>query len=446
MQVTKELFGSILSELIEENPLACRTLLRIADVEFGNAVPTLAMSLGAERPTMHVNLEFLSKHCLNEFHVKALIMHEFLHVLLNHTEKFKSMTPELNLALDAVINAIIHRMMGHEYSDMMSRYYKDAVGPLRLLRRKTVKEETDGSLSVSETAFYELWKSLYQGQLVADDLIEIAHKLGSGLISMKITGADTFLGNHSPDSKEVGRVSESVKRALEVTIKSTNGQGVWRDPNVRGVGKGKEVRRFWLKESHLRYWEKEALSALKRCVTPDRNSANFDTTETSMSLPVLNTRDKRGFISSLGSPILPDILWTTAKRKPIGTTQIYLDVSGSMDSEMDAIVGLLGRLKKWIRLPFWAFSDIVAPATIKDGKLVTSTTGGTSIDAVLKHIAQTKPKRAVIVTDGFISPCNAHLLASVREQRLFAIISHGGDPSEIERSGIPYIQLPRFET
>jgi hypothetical protein len=445
MQVTKELFGNILSELIEDNPLACRTLLRIADLEFGDTVATLAMSLGDERPTMHVNLDFLSKHCLTEFHVKALIMHEFLHVLLNHTEKFKKMTPELNLALDAVINAIIHRMMGPEYSDMMSRYYSEARGLMKLLRPQTDEEIDKADSSSADLPLYKLWQRLYEGRLVADDLIEIAETLGGKKIPMRIAGEDAFLGNHSPQEGDARKISDTVKKALEVTIKSTTGKGIWRAPDSRGVGKGGKIERVWLKEAQLQLWEREAMAALKRCVTPDRRSANMEMTEASMSFPVLNTRDKRGFIRSMGSPILPDIIWTTEKPKPIGTTQIYLDVSGSMSSEMDALVALLGRLRKSIRLPFWAFSDVVAPATIKNGKLVTSTTGGTSIDAVLQHIAATKPKKAVIVTDGLISQCNDRLLAATRDQKLFAIISHNGNSSEIERAGIPYIQLPRFK-
>ena len=55
---------------------------------------------------------------------------------------------------------------------------------------------------------------------------------------------------------------------------------------------------------------------------------------------------------------------------------VYLDVWGSMNAEMPYIIALLGRPSRYIRRPFWAFSDRVAPALIKDGKLVASTTGG----------------------------------------------------------------------
>ena len=49
-----------------------------------------------------------------EEHVKAVLLHEFLHVLLNHTGEYEVANPAVNLALDAVINHIIHRSCGPE--------------------------------------------------------------------------------------------------------------------------------------------------------------------------------------------------------------------------------------------------------------------------------------------------------------------------------------------
>ncbi|MEO2161559.1 MAG: hypothetical protein ABGY29_03445, partial [bacterium] len=123
---TEENFHSVYSELIEENPLAVRAVLKILKVEFTNRVPTLAVTL-EERPRLLVNLEFITEHCrrgkrIDEKFVKAVICHEFLHVLLRHTEKFNVLSPERHIALDAVINAIIHRDLGSGYSDFMRRY------------------------------------------------------------------------------------------------------------------------------------------------------------------------------------------------------------------------------------------------------------------------------------------------------------------------------------
>src|SRR3954451_14302696 len=40
--------------------------------------------------------------------------------------------------------------------------------------------------------------------------------------------------------------------------------------------------------------------------------------------------------------------------------------------------------------------------THKDGKLVASTTGGTSMACVLEHVADTRPPSAIVVTDCYI--------------------------------------------
>jgi len=131
-----EEFRNIYRELIVENPLAVRAVLKILDVEFTTAVPTLAVTCEA-RPRLLVNLDFVSLHCRTDAEVKAVICHEFLHVLLRHTDNVAPATPSDHLALDAVINAIIHRALGPEASAMMARYYRDAPSPYCLLRPLT---------------------------------------------------------------------------------------------------------------------------------------------------------------------------------------------------------------------------------------------------------------------------------------------------------------------
>jgi predicted metal-dependent peptidase len=120
-------FRSILAELIDENPFAIRALLRIVAVEFTEAVPTLAVTC-EERPRLLVNLEFVHEHCRSDAEAKALVCHEFLHVLLRHTEARAPVSPARHLALDAVVNAIVHRQLGDKGSSMMSRYYREAPG------------------------------------------------------------------------------------------------------------------------------------------------------------------------------------------------------------------------------------------------------------------------------------------------------------------------------
>ena len=134
-------FHNIYRELIEENPLAIRAVLKILAVKFTDTVPTLAVTCEA-RPRLLVNLAFIHAQCRTEAHAKAVVCHEFLHVLLRHTERLTTLTPADHVAVDAVINAIIHRSLGPDYSGMMSRYYADTRGVTRLLRPPTDEEES----------------------------------------------------------------------------------------------------------------------------------------------------------------------------------------------------------------------------------------------------------------------------------------------------------------
>lgn len=128
-----ERFRSLLEELIDENPFAIRAALKILDVSFTDSVPTLAVTC-EEHPRLLVNLEFVRKHCRSDAKVKAVLCHEFLHVLLRHTEQKAPLSPARHLAFDAVINAIIHRECGEKASAMMSGYYADAKDLAKLLR------------------------------------------------------------------------------------------------------------------------------------------------------------------------------------------------------------------------------------------------------------------------------------------------------------------------
>jgi hypothetical protein len=122
---------------------------------------------------------------------------------------------------------------------------------------------------------------------------------------------------------------------------------------------------------------------------------------------------------------------------------VVLDVSGSMYAEMPQIIALLGRLSRYIRRPFWAFSNCIAPAVIKNGQLVASTTGGSSMACVLQHLAQTRPATAIVITDGYIERLCPSLVENAAGVRLHALVTRDGSPAELRRAGIPYTQLEK---
>ena len=71
LRMTASDFRNVYRELIDENPLAIRAVLKVLCVEFTDTVPTLAVTC-EQRPRLLVNLAFVRQHCRTEAHVKAV--------------------------------------------------------------------------------------------------------------------------------------------------------------------------------------------------------------------------------------------------------------------------------------------------------------------------------------------------------------------------------------
>jgi hypothetical protein len=193
----------------------------------------------------------------------------------------------------------------------------------------------------------------------------------------------------------------------------------------------------------MRRWERKTLEILKQHLSPDEHSRGIRLEQTEFHVPVLSPGDRRAFMRAQWAPFLPEAEWRTQQPKRKGTAQVYLDVSGSMSAEMPVVIALLGRLSRYIRRPFWAFSDVVAPAFIEHGQLIAQTTGGTSLACVLEHVAQTRPVSAVIVTDGYIENLDRRLVMKASTTRLHVVVTRDGSPKELLKAGLSYTQLDK---
>lgn len=450
-------FESLLQELIDENPFAIRAALQILKVEYTDTISTLAVTCEV-KPRMLVNLDFLQSHAHTETQVKSVVVHEFLHVLLRHTEGRQPLTAARHLAFDAVINAIIHRQYGEAYSSMMSTYYGESKGLQKLLRPMNKVEiewlYEHGSMNPKTVPQWaQAWNGLYCGRLVADDIEGLATSLSQyalrpprganfGPFTLdpgELTVGD-LLGNHDDLGQEL---QGELAQAVDAALKQMNGHGIWRSPRDRGVGGPMVDALFSADNAPLRDWEAKALALIRRYITPDRNSHNRREEPWSYRIPVLSPADRRAFLRAQWSPFLPESSWEGQRMKRDGTAQVYLDVSGSMNAEMPLVIGLLNRLGRHIRRPFWAFSDEVAPAVIENGQLRTSTTGGTSMQCVLEHVAKTRPDAAIVVTDGYIESISPKLVAKTHGTRLHVLVTRNGNPDLIAKAGLPYTQLEK---
>jgi hypothetical protein len=455
--MNEQRFLALVRELIDENPFAIRAVLKILDIVFTISVPTLAVTI-EERPRLLVNLDFVGAHCHNDAQAKAVLCHEFLHVLLCHTEGLTRLTRAKHIALDAVINAIIHRQYGPAYSSMMSRYYEGETGLAKLLRPMNVGEEEwfmeHAFTPRGVPAWASAWNALYEGRLVADDIEALAGQIlesGRGqrggdpgpfvLEREHDRGNGDLLGNHD----DLGRVrSKAFQDAIEEAMREMNGSGIWRNPRGRGIGANPFEVLHPSGSAPKERWRRTVLEILKRHLRPDAKSRINASEAVDYRIPVLSPRDRQAFMKSLWLPYLPDALWSAEKPVRAGTAQVYLDVSGSMGPEMPEIVSLLGSLSRFVRRPFWAFSDEVAPAVIEAGRLRTLTSGGTSMACVLEHVAKTRPASAVVVTDGFIEAVDKPLVRLASGTRLHAIVTRDGKCAELARAGIPYTQLEKL--
>ena len=451
MKVDSGRLAAIAQELIDENPFAIRALLRISSVELSEAVTTAAVTC-EDHPRLLVNAKFVEAHCRTEEQLKALLCHEFLHVLLRHTEEKRPYSPARHLALDAVINAIIHRAHSDAYSSLMSTYYAKARGLQRMLRPKTAEENAEAGLLRAKGVpqWVQAWGGLYEGRLVADDIEGLAETFAThpengdvGLFttdSAAVWRIGDMLGNHDDAERPL---APALRRALEEALRQMDGHGIWRSPQSRGVGANPYAALVTGSNDPLKRWRVKTLAVLRRYMTPDPRSRKRENEPWCYALPVLSSSDRRAMLRSLWQPFLPEAQWQGSSPRPVGTTQVYLDVSGSMSHEMPYLIGLLAQLSRHIRRPFWAFSDVVAPAVIERGQLRAQTTGGTSMACVLEHLAKTRPAAAVVVTDGYIRTVDPGLVKAVRATRLHVLLTRDGSANLLQRAGIGYTQLDK---
>lgn len=452
--IDREHFEVVLADFVEVNPMACEGLLGVCRLEYTSEVPTLAVTLREDPPRLLVNPDFLAEHVLSEEDAMAVLLHEFLHVLLGHTKLFKSMDNLTNLALDAVINHIVERELGHGYGDFFRRFYqpqnsRDPVWLLRPFDDDDIQPDGNAGLvyppvcasnlrNTAAVRLHQLRKSLGEGRVLADDVLDLFEEAG-------ITSAPgiVFVGNHSGCEdvhlKNTNRLNE--------ILRQFNGSGVFRRPQDHGVGRGADAyENSWAAVDPWFTWRRETIRILRRVLSEDSQGVPIGEEEFSYLLPVPTAGDRRAVLRSIWNPILPDFSWIDRRPVSRGLANVYLDVSGSMALELEKLTGLLWQLRDWIRTPLHAFSDGVEPARIENGRLVSRTSGGTRFNEVLEHIAKHQPGKALVITDGYIEPINQGLLKRCRSARqtIEILVSADGSTGIFDQNRIPATRLPNI--
>lgn len=462
---TREKIKAIFYELMRENPMLISSVLSICRIEFTDKVPTLAVTFG-KSPILMINDQFIEDVCLTDEHVKALLFHEFLHILLGHCMEEPKNEGELvinNIAFDAIINAIIHRQFGKSYSSMMSRCYANSSYPLCLLRKP---EDSD----LKKSKYSEIWRSLYDDKVVSGDLQEFLRETISKYCRVGILGRTSpgdksakkdskrgdnhqarpldrtvgrilgkLLGNHSGSKK----IPEEMKKKVEKILNS-GVSGLDKITGVKSRGAYDSLDNLLVSESdnRKREWETKIYNILQKFIVFDKSSSLSEKKLSDSIIPVLSYKDRRSFLEILWNPFIPFSTWQLTKPAKRESANVYLDVSGSMKDELSSLVKVLFYLSPYIKKPLWGFSNHVSKAVIKCGKLYTKSTLGTDLVCVMKHIIKTKPPTAIIVTDGIVGQVPKYLLdKALSKTKIAAIISKYGYPNEIKKMGIEYYMI-----
>lgn len=430
MNWTEQQIKYIIQDFTDENPLACRALLMITDIEFTVKIPTMAVSL-SKNPVLKINLTFCREHLQSEDDVKAVLLHEFLHVMLLHTVKYKTSNPLLNIALDAIINSIIFRYKGMQYANFFVRFYKWEKMSFLL------RPEDRRRWRSFDYEWIDIHRRIYDGKYGGDDLYELLVYL-KDKINMKDIEKISLLGNHCDEE-----ISEESKDILDGIIKKMDGTMIWNKSGVRGIGGKLNREEVEVIRHKKNKWEQSTLALLKKNLLPDEKFKN-ETVIYETMLPVLSSSDRRSIARFKYSGLIPIARNESTRPVPSHLATIYLDVSGSMSSEIDALISLLFHFRSYIKMPLMVFSNEVTEARFNKGKLEYESSGGTSIGPVFDHLRKNKIGKSLIVSDGYVEAIDDFMLRELRRENISVLVSASGNPEKFMDMKIPYLQLEKY--
>jgi hypothetical protein len=419
-------------------------LLGLLDIEATDAVPTAAVTLGAQS-RLQINPGFVQRMCPTDHDLVMLVLHELHHVALGHTRLFPRVTRAQNWAFDCVINAQLARLFPEpRWTALFRRSYRADAFPEALLRppegwRTGDERWLPGRAGEVHRALYSDHSASYQ------DLYELLPQL---MVAQGAPDAlDGLLGNHDASAEDA--IAPDVLREVRdilaewpmVDERSGRDQG---GPRTTGTVARAAVRR----EAVARI--RRALLSVAATGGAGANGA-FTWQETPSVLPYAPRLARGDFVrATLGSPSL---LHDTAvqRRLPLAQerTHVYVDVSGSMREELPLVYAALRPLAALLHPRVHLFSTEVAAIDLAQlARGVRVGTGGTSFAPVTGHLIEHRIRRAVFVTDGWVGSVPAEHARRLAERRcrFAAVVSHRGDPSFATKLACRVWRLPAMES
>lgn len=397
------------------------TFLSLFRVRFSEKTKTACVTCG-ESPELLLNKDFIEAHCQTNEHLFMLVMHELYHVILGHTTLFPRATEVRNIVFDAVINAILCSLFPKpEFTSFFTDYYPSDKMPSALLRPKG-----EGTPLAAEQALKLLYggsdtgtyHDVYEALLKSGCVKEMMVLLGGGRGATALPGdgrAGTpcpphplLLGSHDEENEEI---SQEMKDLIHKIISK------WPSPDRPLLGQdlgAEECERGFDAETDPSTRLRRGIRRLmRRAAIPGkkevrRRSVREMVCETATFLPDWHDRSHEAREVAFGDALIYST--TTRLQRPSSRDNrqafVYFDVSGSVAEEVPSVAQTLLPYCRGGLCTVHVFSTVVHPASARDlAARKFSSTGGTDIDCVLKHVLELPPRKrpraAVVVTDGF---------------------------------------------
>ncbi len=466
-RVTAQESAHLMRRLLNCLPAATfemETFVRLAGIRASRQVPTAAVETGY-RSNLLVNPDFVEKHCKRDEHLFLLVMHELWHIILAHTRLYPRATMAHNIAFDAIINAGLARQFsGAEYRGFFESLNPANTFPGCLLRPPQGWPEDPIYVDCDPPGARRLVERLYprnKNSRVAAPLYDEILALIKEDIKKKIERGEVIvepvlIGDHDSSDGESTILDDPFMGEVMRRV-----AGSWPPPPFATRKRGDSaVYTDWF--SAIGPATEEARRAFSRILQRTlsgrsgrmRRRAKVMIPGMSGMNVMPNARDRltnaRRLLGVQG--VLygqPGMVRARAQEQP-SRSHVYLDVSGSMAGLLPHLLGLLIPYSAKGYALVYQFSNKVEPMPTEDlkrGKI--RSTMGTDINAVLKHMIETKPflRKALIVTDGYTGKPNPNYVRELRQRgaRIYVVLpeesAHRDDLQEIARS---FTVLPRY--
>jgi hypothetical protein len=430
-------------------------LVHLVGIEETTEVPTAAVTCEG-RARLRVNPDFVAQYCERDEHLFLLVMHEMWHVLLGHTTLYARPTFIHNIAFDALINAGLARQHPQpEYRGFFEELNGHDSFPALLLRPPLGWPHAPVYPDIGPKGTKYLLRRLYPPKDVTpmeptyDEVLDILRAAPTPAAAAGDGGA-FFVGDHDDDGTTTDPFADPLfADAVREVV------GKWPPPpeSLTGRDQGGKMRDAWFAPRHdvaplVRRFDE----VLREVLLPDRHGARRPRVDRRTVVvgpgPLPNHTDRQVPAKRRlrGGLVLPNQVVVLDQRTPDRPQRalVYLDVSGSMDSVLPHLLGLLAPLARRGMVRVRQFSTEVTPLPVDDliaGKY--TTTGGTDIACVLEDVATRPEKRVLLLTDGYVGTPPPHLLDPLVERgvRFWTALPHGGWKNDLE-SCSKLVELP----